>query len=170
MSRNPETDLDHGDDLLNGEPPVIYYSALAHRLAGATGVVVACALLAYGIVQGQALNVAAGLAVLVVVGIFRHANRRKLRGGAVALAREGDFLVGGELPHPLSISETTFDVVPDHQGSWLVVLESGDDTIRLAPGGWKLRSKRIVDQAAARQVLMALGLRNRAREPGSGLL
>jgi hypothetical protein len=163
VSRNPETDLDHGGNLLDGGPPVIYYSALAYRVAGATGLVVACALLAYGIVQAQALNVAAGLAVVVVVGIFRHANRRKPRGGAVALAREGDLLVGGELPHPLPISETTFDVVPDYQGSWLVLLRSGDDTIRLAPGGWKLRSKAIVDQAAARQVLLALGLRERAR-------
>jgi hypothetical protein len=161
VSRNPETNLDHGGNLLDGGPPVIYYSALAYRLAGATGLVVACALLAYGIVQGQALNVAAGLAVVVVVGIFRH--RRKPRGGAVALAREGDLLVGGELPHPLPISETTFDMVPDHQGSWLVLLRSGHDTIRLAPGGWKLRSKRIVDQAAARQVLLALGLRERVR-------
>jgi hypothetical protein len=163
VSRNPKPALDRRDNLPDGGPPVIYYSAVAYRVAGATGLVVVCALLAYGIVKGQPLNIAAGVAVLLVVGIVRHAYRRKLRGGAVALAREGDFLVGGELPHPLPISATTFDVVPDHQGSWLVVLRSGDDTIRLAPGGWKLPSKRIVDQAAATHVLLALGLRERVR-------
>ena len=66
MSRNPETHLDHGN-VIDGGRPVIYYSALAYRLAGATGLVVVCALLAYGIVQGQPVNIAAGFAVLVVV-------------------------------------------------------------------------------------------------------
>lgn len=162
MSHDPETDLVHGN-LPHSARPVIYYSALAYRFAGAAGLVVVCALLAYGLVDRQPLQVAAGLALLVVVGIVRHAARRKLREGAVALAREGDLLVGGDLPHPLPISETTFGLVADHHGSWLVVLESGDDTIRLAPGGWTLRGKRIVDRAAVRQVLLALGVRERAR-------
>jgi hypothetical protein len=129
------------------------------------GLLVSASLLAYGVIHGETTGVVGGSVSLLVVGLFALGVRHKVRGNAVALAREGDFLVGGELERPLSIADTTFEIVTDYEGSWVVVLCSGDAKIRLGAGGWTAAGERSVTKAAADRLLLALGLKRRCSIP-----
>jgi hypothetical protein len=136
----------------------VYYSPIRYRLVMAIGVVLAAAELAYGVAGGGTTAVAVGVAGLVLVGLFARGVSDKLRQGVPALAREGAYLVGGELARPLPIADTTFEIVSDHAGSWVVVLRCADATIRLGAGGWRVEGERAVTRSVAERVLLALGL------------
>lgn len=141
--------------------PKIHYSPVRYRIVVATGLLIAASALAYGATQGEAIAIAGGLVGLLFVGLFARAVQDKLRAGALALARKGDFLVGGEVDPPLPIAETTFEITSDYEGSWVVVLRSPDASIRLGAGGWKVEGERFVTKAVAERVLLGLGLTRR---------
>lgn len=150
------------DSLAINANPIIRYSPIRYRVVITIGLLLAVSLLGYGVAQGQTIGLVGGFASLLLVGLFTLGVRDKLRDSGIALAREGDLLVGGELDRPLSIRETTFEIVSDYQGSWVVVLRNRDATIRLGAGGWRVEGERFVTKAVAERALIALGLKRRA--------
>jgi hypothetical protein len=156
MTPNPS------DTLAINVAPIIYYSPGRYRLVVAIGMLLTASWLAYGITQSQAIDIASGIAGLLLVGLFARGIKGKLRYTGIALAREGDLLVGGELDRPLPVSETTFEIVSDYRGSWVIVLRSRDATTRLGAGGWRIEGERFVTKKVAERVLLALGLKHRA--------
>jgi hypothetical protein len=142
-------------------PPVIRYSPWRYLAVVATGLACFGLALVYGALQGEAVAIAVGVAGLLLVGLFTLGVKDKLRDPGPALARDGDLLVGGELRRALPIAETTFEIVPDNRGSWVIVLRSPQETVRLAAGGWRIAGERRVSKAVAERALMQLGLARR---------
>lgn len=140
--------------------PVIRYSSARYRLVIALGLLLVAPLLTYGVAQDQTLALGPGLMGVLLLGLFTLGVRDKLRGNGVALAREGDALVGGELERPLPIAGTSFEIVTDYEGGWVIVLRHGDATVRLGAGGWAVDGERLVTKAVAEQMLLALGLQH----------
>jgi hypothetical protein len=131
-------------------------------LAIAAGVVVFGAVLAYGIGKASVGVIAGGCAGLVFVALFARGVRDRLRGGRIALMRDGDQLVGGELPRPLPFAGTTFAIESDRQGSWVIVLEAGNgERVRLSAGGWAFDGERFVTRKVAERGLEGMGLTRR---------
>ncbi len=130
--------------------PVFRYSPLRYWLVIAVGLVV------FG--GAVALGVTVAVVGLVLVGLFTLGVRNRLRGGGVALAREGDVLVGGELKRPLPVAGTTFAIEADNEGSWVIVLRGSEGSVRLSPGGWALEGERFVSRAVAERALLGMGL------------
>ncbi len=144
-----------------GAVPAIRYAAGRYRLIVLLGLVLTGGLLADGIMRADGALVVAAIAGLVLVALFGYSARAKLRPSAVALAREGELLVGGELSQPLMVAQTTFEVVPDHQGSWVIVLSGPEGTTRLGAGGWRVEGERLFTRAVAERALVELGLTQR---------
>ena len=44
--------------------------------------------------------------------------------------------MGGELREPIKVEGTTFQLVSDYEGGWVIVLHSESSKTRLSPGGW----------------------------------
>ena len=106
-----------------------------------------------------ALGVTVAVVGLVLVALFALGVKDRLRGGGVALAREGDVLTGGELKRPLPVAGTTFAIDADYEGSWIIVLRTSEGTTaRLSPGGWALEGERFVSKAVAERALLEMGL------------
>jgi hypothetical protein len=99
-----------------------------------------------------------GAFLVLLGGALVHATRDRFSGRRPALDRDGDHLVGAALRAPLPIAGTSFDIRSDNQGGWIVVLHSGGQTLRLAPGGWKVPGEKRFTRAVAEQALLALGL------------
>jgi hypothetical protein len=136
---------------------VIRVSPAPYRLVLAAGAIAFAALLIFG---GSAGTTAGGIGGLAVAGLFALATRERLRGGGPpALARHGDELAGSALREPLPVAGTTFAIVDDHQGSWLIELHSAGRTIRLSAGAWRVDGEGRVTRARAPDVLERLGLR-----------
>jgi hypothetical protein len=99
----------------------------------------------------------------VVVALFARGARDRLRGGRIALRRDGDLLVGHELKRPLPLAGTTFAIESDHEGSWVIVLDAGSgERVRLSAGGWALDGERFVTRKVAERGLLDMGLTRRA--------
>lgn len=141
--------------------PVVHYSPARYWMFIAAGSVIAVAALTYGVSQHQVIAAGTGILVLVFTALFWLGVREKVSGKGPALARDGDFLVGGELARPLPIAETTYEIKSDNQGSWIIVLRSGDATFRLGAGGWRVDGERFFTKAVAERVLGDLGLTRR---------
>ena len=139
---------------------VIEYSPARYRLIIGAGAAIAATALIAGLASGTAGAIAAGAGGLLLVALYWRGVSRKLRGG-VALAREGDLLVGGELPHPLPIAGTTYRIASDHGGSWIIELHAPGEVVRLGAGGWRVRGARFVTRAVAERALRDLGLTER---------
>ena len=121
------------------------------------------ALLVYGLAAAASWAIAAGAAGLVFVALFARGVWERLRGGRIALMRDGDVLIGGELKRPLPAADATFAIESDHQGSWVIVLSAGsEDPVRLSAGGWALDGERFVTKKVAEQALLGMGLTRRA--------
>ena len=151
------------DNVAGNGTPTIRYSRATYGAGIATGLLVAILLLVFGVAYHQSVSAIEGLAVLLFVGVFALGVKHKLASRRVALAREGDLLVGSELKRPLPVSETTFEIVSDYEGGWGVVLRVRDETIALRAGGWKVEGERFVTKAIAERTLLALGLKQQAR-------
>jgi hypothetical protein len=118
--------------------------------------------LAYGIASSSAGAIAGGCAGLVFVALFARGVRDRLRGGGVALTRDGELLIGGELKRPLPLAGTTFAFESDHEGSWVIVLHAGSgERVRLSAGGWALEGERFVTKNVAERALLGMGLTRR---------
>ncbi len=103
--------------------------------------------------------IAAGAVGLAFSALFARGARDRLRGDRIALMRDGDVLIGGELQRPLPASDATFAIESDHQGSWVIVLNAGsEDPVRLSAGGWALDGERFVTFKVAEQALLGMGL------------
>jgi hypothetical protein len=123
-----------------------------------TSLIVAGIVLAYAVARHNPAGVAAAFGLLVFAGLFAFNVQGKLRDQTVALAREGEVLVGAELNQSLPIAETTFEIVSDYNGSWIVVLRSQSATIRLSPGGWRMEGTKGPTKYVVVQALRAMGL------------
>jgi len=145
------------------DTPVVLYSPLRYWIAILVCVLFGLSMLVYGSSEHRGLMIATGAACLLFAGLFWLGVRTKLSGGGPALARDGEFLFGGELRRPLPVAATTFEIQPDNEGSWIVVLRSGDATIRLAAGGWRIEGERFFTKAVAERVLLDLGLAPQTR-------
>ncbi|WP_028066143.1 hypothetical protein [Solirubrobacter soli] len=97
---------------------------------------------------------APGAIALVFAALFAFSVRDRLLHRVVVLAREGEQLTGTALRggEPLWVSETTFALEPDRQGSWLIVLRAPGRSVRISPGGLG------VTKTSAEQALLAMGL------------
>ena len=136
--------------------PVIRVSPLPYRLVVAVGGLAFAALLGLG---GSTGTTVAGAGGLVLVAVFAFGTRERLRGGGPpALCRQGDELVGSALVGPLPVAGTTFAIVDDDQGSWLMELRHGTRTVRLSAGAWRVDGEGRVTKARAPQLLERLGL------------
>jgi hypothetical protein len=136
--------------------PTIRVSPTPYRIVLAAGLIACGALLLIGATLPGAVGLA--FAALFAIGV-----RERLRGGgAPALARRGDELVGSALREPLPVAGTTFSLVDDHEGSWLIELHRDATTIRLSAGGWRVDGEGRVTRTRAPQLLERLGLRPRA--------
>jgi len=151
-----------GDSKVMDSNMIIRYSPVRYRIVIAVGLLLATVLLAYGVVKGGVISITIGLAGMLFVGLFARGVRRKLSGGALALARDGELLVGGELNQPLPISQTTFEIVSDYEGSWIIVLRCQGATTRLGAGGWRIDGQRFVTKAVAERALLAFDLKPQA--------
>jgi hypothetical protein len=138
--------------------PTIRYSPVRYRLLIGMGVVAALTLLAYGVARAGVVYTATGVGGLLLVGLCAYGVKDRLRTAGIALAREGDFLIGGELNQPLPVGETTFEIVSDYNGSWVIVLRHQERTVRLGAGGWKIDGVGFATRARAERALVALGL------------
>jgi hypothetical protein len=134
-----------------------------YRLGIAAGLLFGAALLAYGVAQRQAVSGGIGLGTFVLVALVGLGFRGKMRDGVPALAREGEWLVGGELREPLLVRETTFEIADASVGGWMIVLRNRHSTVRLSVGGWRLDGERFVTKAVAKRVLLAFGLKQQTR-------
>ncbi len=131
--------------------PVFRYSPLRYRL------IIALGLLVFG--GAVALGVTAAVVGLVLVALFALGVKDRLRGGGVALAREGDVLIGGELRRPLPVAGTTFAIEAVNEGTWIIVLRGSEGkAVRLSPGGWALEGERFVTKPVAERALLGMGL------------
>ena len=138
--------------------PVVRYSPLRYWLVAATGAACGAALAAYGAAADEPVLLAAGTGLMVLALLFGVAAARKLRTRGPALAREGDRLIGEELPEPLPVAGTTFRTESDNEGSWIIVLRSGPRRLHLAAGGWTVDGHRFVTRSVAETILGDLGL------------
>jgi hypothetical protein len=141
--------------------PVIYYSPFRYRIFVILSILIAILMLVFGYVYDQWIFLVGGIFCLLFGILFSLAARSKLRPGTIALTREGDSLVGGELPQPLPIAETTFEINDDYSGSWVVCLYCGDQKIVLGAGGWKIKGARFFTRAVAERTLSELGIEKR---------
>jgi hypothetical protein len=120
------------------------------------------AALAYGVVSSSTGAIATGCAGLVFAALFARGVRERLRGGGIALRRDGELLVGGELKRPLPVAATTFAIESDHEGSWVIVLQAqSGERARLSAGGWALDGERFVTRKVAERALLGMGLTRR---------
>jgi hypothetical protein len=118
--------------------------------------------LAYGVASASTAAIAGSCLGLVFVALFARGVRDRLRGGGIALMRDGDLLVGGELKRPLPLAGTTFAIESDHEGSWVIVLDAGSgERVRLSAGGWALDGERFVTRKVAERGLLDMGLTRR---------
>src|ERR1700742_5060534 len=135
------------------EVPTIRVSPTPYRLVLAAGVIATAALLLLG-------GTLAGAAGLAFTALFAIGARERLRGGGEpALARRGDELVGSALREPLPVAGTTFSLVDDNEGSWLIELQRGPQTIRLSAGAWRVDGEGRGTRARPPQLLERLGMR-----------
>jgi hypothetical protein len=139
------------------EAPVVEYSPARYGAIIAIGLLIAGAVLVYGVTSGDTIAIAAGAVGLLFVGLFARGTKDKVLGRGPALAREGDLLVGGELAAPLPVSATTFEIATDYEGGWVIILRAPGVKKRLAAGGWNVDGKRVTKRDAER-VLVAMGL------------
>ena len=137
--------------------PVIWHSGAAYAVTIAAGWVGAAGAVAAGIAGGVPVLAVAGGVAVVFMALFTRSAVGKLRSGRPALTREGEMLVGDALRTPLPVAGTTYEIRPDHEGGWVVVLHNGGRALRLAPGGWRIEGERLTRQSVAR-VLGQLGL------------
>ena len=94
------------------------------------------AVLVYGLAAASPGAIAGGAAGLVFAALLARGVWDRLRGGRIALMRDGDVLIGGELERPLPAADATFAIESDHQGSWVIVLSAGsEDPCASAPAG-----------------------------------
>ncbi len=151
--------------------PVIRYSPVRYRFYTATTAVLGMSLCAYGVTRGETTSGFVGIAVLIFLALLLRGVIDRVRVGGVALAREGDVLVGGELRRPLPANGTEFEMVPNWQGGWVLVLRHGDTRVRLRGdgGGWKIDGRRRVTKELLERVLLEMGLTRESSHvrPGS---
>jgi hypothetical protein len=138
---------------------VVLYSVSRLAAPVAAGLLAGAGLLVWGIARAAAAGIAGGSIAVLLAGLFALGTRGKRRDGAVALRREGPWLVGDELPRALPVAETTFALQSDFQGSWVIVLRCQGATLRLVAGGWRIAGEPRVTRTVARRTLIALGLR-----------
>ena len=140
--------------------PVIRYSPARYRFFTATTAVLGVSLCAYGVARGETKTGLAGIAILMFLALLLRGVIDRLRIGGVALAREGEVLVGGELRRALPAKGTEFEIVPNWEGGWVLVLRHGDVHVRLRGdrGGWKIDGQRRVTKEVLEQVLLEMGL------------
>jgi hypothetical protein len=150
-------------DSTAGRWPVVYYSPVRYRAITAAGGLFGLVLIAYGLQTAGPLTAAVGVATLLLAIAFGYASRTKLRGNAIALTREGDNLVGGELRRALPVDGATFELPTDYQGAWTIVLRTPERAVRLGAGGWRAADKGHVTRELAGEILGALGLEKLAR-------
>jgi hypothetical protein len=136
----------------------ITYSPRTFALAALSAVIGGVALLVTGLLTGTGIFMVIGVVALVFGLGFGYGTRDRIRGGVVALDREGDFLVGAAVKRPLPIAGTTFETVKGYESGWLVVLYSNGQRYQLAPGGWRVVGERRFTRAVAERALLALGL------------
>ena len=84
--------------------------------------------------------------------------RRRLSRTPVALTRQGDLLIGGELPEPLPVAGATFSIVSEREGGWLVLLDAGGRKVRMQARAWSLPEGRRPTRSAVGAALTQLGI------------
>ena len=141
--------------------PTIMYARRPFVVAIGAGLCPALLLTVYGAAAGRLALLGAGLGLLCLTAVFAYAFKPQLRGGATALARQGELLVGVALRHPVPIAGTSFDIQSDNEGSWVVVLFTQGRRLVLGPGGWKVEGEKKFTRAVAERELLAMGLHRR---------
>ncbi|HEV7750276.1 MAG TPA: hypothetical protein VGO71_01985 [Baekduia sp.] len=138
--------------------PLIRYARFPLLAGPAIGLLIGCVV---AVLAAGAGSPAMGAVAAAAVGAstwWATVVRRKLAAGTVALTREGDQLVGAELPEPLPVAGTTYEVRSDHSGGWLVVLRGPGRDVRLEARGWRLPDGRRTTRAEVATALADLGL------------
>jgi hypothetical protein len=143
--------------------PVIRYSSVRYRIYIGLGAIVGISLCVYGLARADLTSAVAGFSIVVFTAVLLHSVRDRLRSGGMALGREGDVLVGGELKRPFPANDTEFEVVKGWEGGWAVVLHHGEASVRLPGdgGGWAIEGEHAASRKAVERALLEMGLSRR---------
>lgn len=136
----------------------ITYSRLSLTLVLATCYSCGLALLAGGIATSQTTATATGAAFTAISLTATWGTRKVYKTGAVALARRGELLVGGELRAPLEAASTVYELVDTRDGAWLIALHQRDTIHRISPSGLRTANGRRLTRPVAEATLQQLGI------------
>jgi hypothetical protein len=106
----------------------------------------------------QPTATATGAAFTAITLTATWATRKVYKTGAVALARRGELLVGGELRAPLDAANTVYELVDTRDGGWLIALHDRDTIHRISPSGLRTADGRRLTRPVAEVTLQQLGI------------
>lgn len=153
--------------------PVFLYAAGRYRFLFLLCLCLGGLEAAYGLSRGDWLIASIGGIFAGCSALFWLAVRDKIKAGP-ALTREGNMLMGGELPRPIPVEGSRFQIRDDYEGGWIVLLWAGESEFRLSPGGWTLEEEfsgtgkslgaRWPTRKMVREALLQLGLEENVPE------